>query len=66
VGSFSRCNETGYLEKSCNFFETQWVGNKALNKSKKKDLHAPVREHVEPTGSALYNNSLKSYDRLAG
>jgi transposase-like protein len=34
-----------------------------VDKRKKKDLQALVREHVEPK-SALYSDALKSYDGL--
>jgi transposase-like protein len=40
------------------------VRAKVVDKRKKKDLQALVREHVEP-GSALYSDSLKSYDGLS-
>jgi len=35
-----------------------------VDKRRKKDLQALVREHVEP-GSALYSDALKSYDGLS-
>jgi transposase-like protein len=41
------------------------VRAKVVDKRKKKDLHAMVREHVEPK-AALYSDSLKSYDGLDG
>ena len=37
---------------------------KVVDKRKKKDLHALVRDHVE-LGSALYSDALKSYDGLS-
>ena len=40
------------------------VRAKVVDKRKKKDLQALVRDHVEP-GSALYSDSLKSYDGLS-
>jgi transposase-like protein len=40
------------------------VRAKVVDKRKKKDLQALVRDNVEP-GSALYSDSLKSYDGLA-
>ena len=36
---------------------------RAVDKHKKRDLQALVREHVEP-GSAVYSDSLKSYGRV--
>src|SRR5665213_2135901 len=41
------------------------VRAKVIDRRKKKDLQALVREHVEP-GSALYSDALKSYEGLAG
>jgi transposase-like protein len=41
------------------------VRAKVVDKRKKKDLQALVREHVEP-GSALYSDALKSYEGLDG
>jgi transposase-like protein len=41
------------------------VRAKVIDKRKKKDLQALVREHVEP-GSALYSDALKSYEGLNG
>jgi len=41
------------------------VRAKVIDKRKKKDLQALVREHVEP-GSALYSDALKSYEGLDG
>jgi transposase-like protein len=41
------------------------VRAKVVDKRKKKDLQALVRENVEP-GSALYSDALKSYDGLDG
>jgi len=41
------------------------VRAKVVDKRKKKDLHAMVREHVEPK-AALYSDSLKSYEGLDG
>ncbi len=38
---------------------------KVVDKRKKKDLQALVRDHVE-AGSALYSDALKSYDGLGG
>src|ERR1700691_108949 len=40
------------------------VRAKVVDKRKKKDLQALVREHVEPK-SALYSDALKSYDGLS-
>jgi transposase-like protein len=40
------------------------VRAKVVDKRKKKDLQALVRDHVEP-GSALYSDALKSYDGLS-
>ncbi len=41
------------------------VRAKVVDRRKKKDLQAFVREHVEPK-SALYSDALKSYEGLAG
>jgi len=41
------------------------VRARVVDKRKKKDLQALVREHVEP-GSALYSDALKSYEGLNG
>jgi transposase-like protein len=41
------------------------VRAKVVDKRNKKDLHAMVREHVEPK-AALYSDALKSYDGLDG
>jgi transposase-like protein len=41
------------------------VRAKVVDRRKKKDLQAFVREHVEPK-SALYSDALKSYDGLSG
>ena len=41
------------------------VRAKVIDRRKKKDLQALVREHVEP-GSALYSDALKSYEGLDG
>jgi hypothetical protein len=41
------------------------VKTKVIDRRKKKDLQAFVREHVEPK-SALYSDALKSYDGLDG
>ncbi len=41
------------------------VRAKVVDKRKKKDLQALVRDNVE-AGSALYSDALKSYDGLAG
>ncbi|MBM3785517.1 MAG: IS1595 family transposase [Acidobacteria bacterium] len=41
------------------------VRARVVEKRKKKDLQALVRDHVEP-GSALFSDALKSYDGLSG